>query len=95
MGDAQRRQMMNIEALRQVVAAGPPEQPGKDKPGPVLAATREMLEALGHGVEVTPEEMIEGFAHLFDMNAWRGQMQQFDQMKALLEQAERRVVVAR
>ncbi len=92
MGDAQRRQMMNIEALRQAVAAGPPEQPCKDKPGPVLAATREMLEALGGA---TPEEMIEGFAHLFDMNAWRGQMQQFDQMKALLEQAERRVVVAR
>jgi hypothetical protein len=99
MGDARRQQMMNVEQLRQVVEAGPPPAPSSEQPGPVLAACRDMLAELratcDGGKQVTAEEMITGFAHLFDMNSWRTMMQRFEQMRALLEQADKRVVVPR
>ena len=91
--------MPSIEQLRAVVSAGQPPQPTSESPGAVLSACREMLEMLRqtaeHGQAVTPEEMVQGLAHLFDMNAWRVQVHQWEQMKALLEQAERSVLVTR
>jgi hypothetical protein len=87
--DARRRKVASLEQLKQIVANGPPPRPGKDAPGPLMVAFAEAVQQVES--ELPEGEKLDAFqtcgllAQALDLMAWKGQVAQFEQIKAAVE----------
>ncbi len=88
--------MINIEQLRAIVHGGPPIAPDGEHPGAVLGAFLAELDGYQKDRGDQPingVEVVGLLAHVLDLERWRAQMAQFAQLKSMLEEIDRKVIV--
>lgn len=84
--------------IEELIAAGPPKEPGKDNPGPLMLAMLAAEAALKKekGGDPTAEDLIGALITILDYNHWRAEMVGYQKLVALHAQiqaaTEKRIV---